>query len=126
MPMGRESFIEWAAHWVPDSPPGQRKRFSDALAAELGTSPVHIAGFPVKVGSEGRQLCAWCGLVLFDVDYSRIAWALNEDGSDPGPPQPWDVGALVRKEGNMTCVVAHVDGEALPAGCCANPPLRAV
>jgi hypothetical protein len=31
----RESLIEWAAHWVPDSPPGQRKRFTTALAIEL-------------------------------------------------------------------------------------------
>ena len=25
------------------------------------TGVVHIAGFPVKVGSRGRQFCAWCG-----------------------------------------------------------------
>lgn len=31
----RDSLIEWAAHWVPDSPPGQRQRFSEALATEL-------------------------------------------------------------------------------------------
>lgn len=33
--MTRESLIEWAAHWVPDSPPGQRTRFIEALRAEL-------------------------------------------------------------------------------------------
>jgi hypothetical protein len=31
----RESLIAWAANWVPDSPPGQRQRFVDALTAEL-------------------------------------------------------------------------------------------
>jgi hypothetical protein len=35
MALTRESLIEWASSWVPDSPPGQRTRFSAALAAEL-------------------------------------------------------------------------------------------
>ena len=33
--MTKESIVEWASSWVPDSPPGQRKRFAEALAAEL-------------------------------------------------------------------------------------------
>lgn len=31
----RESLIDWASHWVPDEPPGQRGRFTEALAEEL-------------------------------------------------------------------------------------------
>lgn len=33
--MTKESLIEWASHWVPDEPPGQRQRFVDGLAGEL-------------------------------------------------------------------------------------------
>jgi hypothetical protein len=40
--MTKQTIIEWAAHWVPDEPPGQRKRFADALSSELDkwTEPV--------------------------------------------------------------------------------------
>lgn len=30
-----ESFVEWAASWVPDEPPGQRERFAAALRQEM-------------------------------------------------------------------------------------------
>lgn len=31
----KDSLIEWAGGWVPDIPPGQRARFTAALADEL-------------------------------------------------------------------------------------------
>jgi len=55
----RESLIDWAASWVPDSPAGQRKRFADALAAELsGWSPPQpaVSHYPDGMGEESRRL----------------------------------------------------------------------
>jgi hypothetical protein len=48
--LNRESLIEWAAHWVPDSPPGQRQRFTEALAAELKawTPPAEESSAPIN------------------------------------------------------------------------------
>lgn len=34
-PLTKQSLIEWAAHWVPDNPVGQRKRFVEGLSEEL-------------------------------------------------------------------------------------------
>ena len=31
----RESLVEWATHWVPDNPIGQKQRFAEALYKEL-------------------------------------------------------------------------------------------
>ena len=50
--MTRESLIEWAAHWVPDAPPGQRKRFADALAVELAAwTPPAAVEAPVNTSN---------------------------------------------------------------------------
>jgi len=78
---------------------------------------IHIAGFPVKVGSKGRQLCAWCGFVLFDVDHAQIAVAPGCEG-----PRPWDVGELIEVNGNVQGLIPHKDGAPLPLNCCACPP----
>jgi len=62
---------------------------------------VHIIGMDVTVdGHLRRQRCAWCGQLLVNDDLSRMAWTLNEDGSDPGPPGPWPMGALVEIVGD--------------------------
>jgi len=100
---------------------------------------IHIAGFPVRVGNKGRQLCAWCGEVLFDVDYAngtpvfnriRDFWrvASNEDGTPGEGPRPWEIGDLIAVEGNGKWVVPHDNGGPLPLQCCASqrPPLRQV
>ena len=71
---------------------------------------IHIAGSPVKVGNKGRQLCAWCGAVLFEIDYAQNV----ADGR-----KPWDVGALVAIRGTMAHTVTHETGTSLPAECCA-------
>lgn len=61
---------------------------------------VHIIGQPVQVGPLRRQRCSWCGHLLHDDDLSAIAWTLNEDGSDPGPPPMWPVGELLAVVGD--------------------------
>jgi hypothetical protein len=78
---------------------------------------IHIAGFPVRVGNHKRQLCAWCGFRLVDIDLANCA---SSDGAEPGH---WEPNALVRViDGNPTAfiVVKHVDGEAIPAGWCGD------
>lgn len=79
---------------------------------------IHIAGLDVQVGSHLRQRCSWCGALLIDYALDRIAVAVPEDGSDPGGPGTWAVGALVQVEGNASWVVDHEDGQPLPAGSC--------
>ena len=62
---------------------------------------VHIVGMDVIVhGCHRRQRCSWCGQMLLDDDLSRMSWALNEDGSDPGPPGGWPMGELVEIVGD--------------------------
>ncbi len=85
---------------------------------------IHIAGFPVRIGTKGRQLCAWCGHVLFDVDHANIMVAPNADGSPGEPVQPWETGVLIEVEGNGMWTVAHKDGDPIPVTACASPPLK--
>lgn len=82
---------------------------------------VHIAGMAVLIGDKGRQLCAWCGHVLFDFDLSMVMVAPNADGSPGRGPTPWTQGALVAVEGNGMWVVPD-EGDTLPRNCCASPP----
>jgi len=89
---------------------------------------VHIAGFPVKVGNQGRQLCAWCGAVLFEADHARELVAPNADGTPGQGSQPWEVGSLVAVDGNTSWSVPHEDGLPLSEECCAPstlPPIVA-
>lgn len=83
---------------------------------------LHIAGFPVRIGTRGRQLCAWCGHHLFDIDHAHVMVAPNADGSPGDPVQPWPIGELVALEGPASWVVPHKDGDPLPISCCASPP----
>lgn len=57
--MTKDSIVEWAASWVPDEPAGQRKRFADALAAELQNwrEPAKpFRHYPEGMGEESRRL----------------------------------------------------------------------
>lgn len=56
---------------------------------------VHIMGIDVVFDNRRRQRCAWCGALIIDDDFTRMAWTLNEDGTDPGPPPAWPIGELV-------------------------------
>lgn len=81
------------------------------------TNPVvHIAGLPVRIGGQLRQLCAWCSAVLIDEDLSR---SVGLPGQEGGPPA-WPAGELVRCQGNLTVVVEHMDGADVPGDCCAR------
>lgn len=82
------------------------------------SATVHIAGFPVNVGGHLRQLCAWCGERLIDVDLSCVMASMKEGGSPPDPYGTWEANALVKVDGNYSGVVEH-DG-ALPANACAK------
>lgn len=82
----------------------------------------HIVGLDVMVGPVRRQRCGWCGVLLDQLDLTRVAWPLNPDGSDPGPPPPWPVGALMRTDGAFSSVVDHADGDQLPDDACARLP----
>lgn len=87
---------------------------------------VHIAGFPVLVGRHGRQLCAWCGSLLFEVTGDEMG-PIKADGSPPDPMRPWEMGRLIEvtKDGPCTgyVLLPHVDGEELPRNACAKAPL---
>lgn len=94
----------------------------------MGT--IHIAGFPVQIGSKYRQRCAWCGAILIDGDMSQEMVSTG-DGASPSGPGKYEMGALVEvyTAGAMTqtAVVAHEDGTQLPANACVGPPkLRVV
>jgi len=76
---------------------------------------VHIVGTVVDVGTRTRQVCAWCGTLLLDVDRTRGA---AETRHDPEPPH-FLPGELLRVDGNMSVVVDHKDGDDLPDNACA-------
>ena len=82
---------------------------------------IHVAGFPVRVGSECKQVCAWCGLVLADLDYRSTAQPAGQTGD---PWHPFEMGALVdvQKDGprTLSAVVPHEDGKPMPAGFCGD------
>lgn len=85
---------------------------------------IHIAGFPVRVGNDFRQRCAWCGVVLIEYDYTRIAWTLPADGSPGEPPGGVEIGLLFAVDGNCSYIVQHEDGAKLPREWCGHnlPP----
>ena len=92
---------------------------------------VHIAGFPVQIGSKYRQRCAWCDVVLIDGDLSCEATAPS-DHPHAACPRHYDLGALVEVTQNGACtmfaVVPHEDGAKLPLNSCSVvvPKMRMV
>lgn len=94
----------------------------------------HIVGLDIQIGPYRRQRCAWCGQLLLDEDLSRMAWQLNLDGTDPGPPGVWPMGAVVEVVGELGSFrgvriipedewpqsVENPENKALPVGCCAK------
>jgi hypothetical protein len=83
---------------------------------------VHIAGFPVKVGQQSRQLCAWCGASLIDIDHRNVMVAPNADGTPGEGPHFWAIGVLVAVDGPASWVLEHEDGAQLPLEACASGP----
>lgn len=79
---------------------------------------IHIAGAVVKVGAVSRQRCAWCGVMLDELDLRNVAWE-----GDNEPTCGFTPLALISVEGvNPTSysVVEHVDGGQIPAGFCGD------
>lgn len=76
--------------------------------ADAVTALTHIAGLVITVGGRYmRQRCSWCGAVLVDYDLSLIAVPI---GQDPTPPH-WELGALVRIDGGLSCIIPPTAGE---------------
>lgn len=50
------------------------------------TTTIHLSGPVVTFLGRARQRCVWCGYVITDDELARMAYPLNPDGSDPGPP----------------------------------------
>lgn len=102
----------------------------EGCAGHIKAAPTsHIVGMDVSIGPLRRQRCAWCGHLLVDEDLSRMSWPLNPDGTDPGPPGLWPIGAVLAVDGPVQYVVDEDDwpeseiypGEKrLPDGCCAR------
>jgi hypothetical protein len=83
---------------------------------------IHIAGFPVRVGNEIRQLCAWCGERIVDLDLSAVMYAPGCETQDERS-HFFECNALVALDGPATYVVPHEDGANLPPNCCAGKPV---
>jgi hypothetical protein len=96
----------------------------------MTTRAIHIAGFPVRVGSLYRQRCAWCEVVLIDGDTSCEAVAPSDDGAAQVARSLlfWETGGLVEVISGggvtQTTIVPHTDGDPLPALSCPFPPRK--
>lgn len=77
-------------------------------------SLVHVAGLDVEMmGRYLRQRCSWCGALLIDEDYTRLA--MPGEWRKPGT---FPVGRLVRvTEGNPRAMTV-LDDERLPDDAC--------
>jgi len=75
---------------------------------------IHIAGAQVRIGTQLRQRCSWCGAVLCDYELTLIAVPEGQDSE----PAMWRTGDLVAVNGNASWVVEHQDGAELPVGAC--------
>jgi hypothetical protein len=79
-------------------------------------SIVHIAGQQMRVNTQLRQRCAWCGALLIDYALDRMA---VPEGQDP-TPATWPGGELVEVDGGASWVVPLAEDEPLPANACAR------
>ena len=74
---------------------------------------IHIAGKEVVINNQLlRQRCAWCGLILVDLDATKI---MVPEGSGP-IPSSWPIGALVAVDESCSSLVQATE---LPDDCCA-------
>lgn len=74
----------------------------------------HVAGLAITgAGTQVRQRCGWCGLVLIDVDLSTVA------STAPTTEYPtWPTGALVAVDGGVQRVVEPMENAGVPADAC--------
>jgi hypothetical protein len=87
---------------------------------------VHIAGFPVRIGTLRRQRCAWCEAVLIDLDLRQVAVPEGDDIE----PRFWETGELIQVESGdgftAQTLVTHKDGDPLPREACGFPAVAPV
>lgn len=80
---------------------------------------IHIAGLPIRIGHQKRQLCAWCGMFLVVEDLGGLF--VMEGHQVPY----WPPGTLLRtvmtEQPYVYTVVEYKDGDAVPAGWCGGP-----
>jgi len=86
---------------------------------------VHIAGFPIRVGTHVRQRCAWCPHVLIDANEANVA---VYPAPKPGEQliTTYQLGALVEVGPGFTALRQHEDGAQLPPESCASRELDAM
>ncbi len=84
----------------------------------------HIAGFPVRIGLKRRQRCAWCDVILIDVDLACIAVPEGQS-LEPAFFETGELIEVVTGEGfRSQTLVSHEDGAPLPRDACGHPPLK--
>jgi len=86
------------------------------------TAIVHVIGTEIVVGDLSRQRCSWCGALVEDRDFSRMAVALQpgqtaEEAVEAMRQTRWEPGSHVAVDGNMGYVVPHEEG-VIPEGSC--------
>lgn len=64
---------------------------------------IHIAGDPI---GDSVQFCSRCGIVL--LDFEGVSFAVPE-GQGPWSPSFWKPGAMVLRDGAMSCIVTVVE-----------------
>jgi hypothetical protein len=90
------------------------------------SAATHIAGMAILLGRHGRQRCAWCGAMLFEITGDDMG-PCKEDGSPPDPLKPWSEGALVEMATDGACTTYRYVGdgknedEDLPVNSCVWP-----
>jgi hypothetical protein len=79
---------------------------------------IHIAGLAAHISGRGMQRCAWCGEVLFEIDYANTMAPQNADGSKAEAPRPWKMGELIAVEGNGKWTIPDDGTSPLPIQFC--------
>lgn len=89
---------------------------SDAPSADRAMpTQVHLAGPDIAMNGLRRQRCVWCGLLLDEMDLSRIAVQV-EPGCEPEPPATLKPGAFYRVLGVNPRAIALIDEDELERG----------
>jgi hypothetical protein len=81
---------------------------------------VHLAGEQITFNDRSRQRCLWCGALIEDKDWTRIAIAVEpgkttEEMAESMRATKWN--EFVGADGNMRYAVEH-EGDKVPEGSC--------
>lgn len=95
----------------------------------MTTGVAHVAGpdiaFNTPDGQVLRQRCSWCGATLIDVNLSRIAVPVGQEGPYP----VWAIGSFVQTDspdghGGMWSAIEWEHPAPVPANACMRMPLE--